>query len=156
MTESHDRLSAGSSPASTAARARGAVLALLVLGLVQGCGAPHADPGEDSGSRAGVGQNGRVEFAVEPTEPIGRGKNTFHVRLTWTDSRNPVKRIRLRALAMMLGMAHGSSTHEGKEIEPGLYEVADVPFSMGGLWDVQFRALASSLIDEAAFEYEVP
>ncbi|XXT23766.1 FixH family protein [Sorangium sp. So ce429] len=152
MTESHDRLPAGSS----AARARGAVLALLVLGLVQGCGAPHADPGEDSGSRAGVGQNGRVEFAVEPTEPIGRGKNTFHVRLTWTDSRNPVKRIRLRALAMMLGMAHGSSTHEGKEIEPGLYEVADVPFSMGGLWDVQFRALASSLIDEAAFEYEVP
>ncbi|WP_437759455.1 FixH family protein [Sorangium sp. So ce1389] len=156
MTEPHDRLPAGSSPSSTAARARGAALALLVLGLAQGCGAPHAGQGEDSGSREGVGRNGRVEFAVEPTEPIGRGKNTFHVRLTWTDSRNPVKRIRLRALAMMLGMAHGSSTHEGKEIEPGLYEVADVPFSMGGLWDVQFRALASSLIDEAAFEYEVP
>ncbi|MGK3982474.1 FixH family protein [Sorangium sp. So ce136] len=146
----------GSSPASTAARARGAVLALLVLGLVQGCGAPHADQGEDSGSREGVGRNGRVEFAVEPTEPINRGKNTFHVRLTWTDSRNPVKRIRLRALAMMLGMAHGSSTHEGKEIEPGLYEVTDVPFSMGGLWDVQLRVLTSSLVDETTFEFEVP
>ncbi|WP_437640206.1 FixH family protein [Sorangium sp. So ce854] len=133
--------------------ARGAALAALALAALQGCGAPLA--GEDSGSRMGVGRNGRIEFAVEPTQPIVWGRNTFHVRLTWTDSSNPVKRVKLRVHSRMLSMAHGGSSHDGKEIEPGLYEVSDVPFSMGGLWNVQFRALDASLIDEAEFEFEV-
>ncbi|MGK3994451.1 FixH family protein [Sorangium sp. So ce1024] len=133
--------------------ARGAALAALALAALQGCGASHS--GDDSGSRMGVGRNGRIEFEVEPTQPIVWGRNAFHVRLTWTDSGNPVKRVKLRVHSRMLSMAHGGSSHDGKEIEPGLYEVSDVPFSMGGLWNVQFRALDASLIDEAEFEFEV-
>ncbi|WP_437737300.1 FixH family protein [Sorangium sp. So ce1335] len=151
MTERRDRPSAGA--ARRGAQTRRAALAALALVALQGCGAPPA--GEDSGSRMGIGRNGRIEFAVEPTRPIEQGRNTFHVRLTWADSGNPVKRIRLRVHAMMLGMAHGASIHDGREIEPGLYEVTDVAFTMGGLWDVQVRAVDASLIDEAEFEYEV-
>ncbi|KYF65741.1 hypothetical protein BE11_22215 [Sorangium cellulosum] len=153
MTDHRDRSSTAVPSGRRAARARAAVLAALALLALDGCGAPPAD--EDSGSRMGIGRNGRVEFAVEPTAPLAQGRNTFHVRLTWADSGNPVKRIRLRVHAMMLGMAHGASTSEGEEIEPGLYEVPDVAFSMGGLWDVQLRALDASLIDEAEFEFEV-
>ncbi|WP_437971039.1 FixH family protein [Sorangium sp. So ce260] len=146
MIEPRDRLSTRSS------RGRRAALAALALVALQGCGSPDWEP--DSGDRLDVGVNGRIEFAVESTEPIKRGTNTFHVRLTWTDSRNPVQRIKLRVHAMMLTMGHGS-THDSVEIEPGLYEVANVPFGMGGLWDVQCRALAASLIDEAEFTFEV-
>jgi hypothetical protein len=152
VIEPRERPSLKSSPGRRRALARAALIAALALLSQAGCGSRDVEP--DSGHRLDVGVKGRIEFAVESMEPIKRGFNTFHVRLTWTDSGNPVKRIKLRLYASMTSMGHGSA-HDGKEISPGLYEVADVPFGMGGLWDVQCRALASSLIDEAAFEFDV-
>lgn len=152
MIERRDRLSTKSSRERRWARARPAALAALALLALEACGSSDWEP--DPGSRLDVGVNGRIEFAVESTEPLRVGLNTFHVRLTWTDSRNPVKRIKLRVYATMLSMGH-QSVHDGAEIEPGLYEVANVPFSMGGVFDVQCRALAASLIDEAEFAFEV-
>lgn len=152
MIEPREQPSLKSPARRRAASACAALIAALAVLSPVGCGSRDAEP--DAGNRLDVGVNGRIEFAVESTEPIKRGFNTFHVRLTWTDSGNPVQRVKLRVYASMTSMGHGS-VHEGKEIEPGLYEVADVPFGMGGLWDVQYRALASSLIDEAAFEFDV-
>ncbi|XXX81345.1 FixH family protein [Sorangium sp. So ce134] len=129
-----------------------AALAALALLALQGCGSGDWEP--DSGKRLDRGVNGRIEFAVESTAPLALGDNTFHVRLTWTDSRNPVQQIKLRVYAMMLRMRH-DSVHDGVEVEPGLYEVADVPFSMTGTYDMQFRALAAALIDEAEFSFDV-
>ncbi|WP_437916445.1 FixH family protein [Sorangium sp. So ce302] len=152
MIEPREQPSPKSPPRRRWARARAALIAALAVLSPAGCGSRDVEP--DAGHRLDVGVNGRIEFAVESTEPIKRGFNTFHVRLTWTDSRSPAQRIKLRVYASMTGMGHGSA-HDGTEIEPGLYEVADVPFGMGGLWDVQCRALTSSLIDEAAFEFDV-
>lgn len=152
MIEPRDRLSTGSSRERRGARARRAALAALALLALQGCGSSDWEP--DPGDRLGVGVNGRIEFAVQSTEPIKLGANTFNVRLTWTDSGNPVKRIKLRVYAMMLAMGHGAA-YDGVEIEPGLYQVMNVPFSMEGAWDVQCRALAASLIDETGFTFEV-
>ncbi|WP_437602968.1 FixH family protein [Sorangium sp. So ce590] len=152
MIEPRDRLLTRSSRERRGARARRAALAALAVLLLQGCGSSDREP--DPGDRQDVGVNGRIEFAVQSTEPIKRGPNTFNVRLTWTDSGNPVKRIKLRVYARMLSMGHGSG-HDGVEIEPGLYQVANVPLSMQGAWDVECRALAASLIDEAGFTFEV-
>ncbi|WP_437537257.1 FixH family protein [Sorangium sp. So ce726] len=152
MIEPREQPSLKSPPRRRGAGARAALIAALALLSPAGCGSRDVEP--DDGHRLDVGMNGRIEFAVESTEPIKRGFNTFHVRLTWTDSRDPVQRIKLRVYASMTSMGHGSA-HEGAEIEPGVYEVADVPFGMGGLWDVQCRVLTSSLIDEAAFEFDV-
>ncbi|WP_437941571.1 FixH family protein [Sorangium sp. So ce341] len=152
MIEPRDRPSTTSPRARRGARARLAALAALALLALQGCGAEGWAP--DPGRRLDAGMNGRIEFSVASTAPLAIGANTFHVRLTWLDSRNPVQRIKLRVYSMMLGMRH-ESVHDGVEIEPGVYEVADVPFSMAGTYDMQVRALAASLIDEAEFSFEV-
>ncbi|KYF90481.1 hypothetical protein BE20_42680 [Sorangium cellulosum] len=155
MIEPRDRSSTRSPRERRGARARRAALAAvaaLALLALQGCGAEGWEP--DPGKRLGSGLNERIEFSVASTGPLAVGANTFHVRLTWLDSRKPVQRIKLRVYSTMLGMRH-ESVHDAVEIEPGLYEVANVPFSMTGTYDMQFRALAASLIDEAEFSFEV-
>jgi YtkA-like len=56
----------------------------------------------------------------------------------------------------MPSMGHeATAVPEVKEIEPGLYEVSGVVFSMSGTWEVRYRAARSSIQDEAAFRYQV-
>jgi hypothetical protein len=55
----------------------------------------------------------------------------------------------------MPSMGHEATSEPGvEEVEPGVYEVTDVVFSMSGTWQVRFRA-AAPVQDEAAFDYEV-
>ncbi|AUX42219.1 uncharacterized protein SOCE26_036460 [Sorangium cellulosum] len=123
--------------------------AALALAALQGCAAPEA-------GGAPASRLGKITFVAEPLAPPAQGSNTFDVQLSWRESGEPVEGVALRASAMMPSMGH-QPTDEPRveETGPGLYEVSGVVFSMPGLWEVRYRAVGSSLLDEAAFQYRV-
>jgi hypothetical protein len=129
-------------------------LALLALAALSGCGAEDAAGRENDGTV--LGNLGILEFTVTPLSPPAAGPNAFHVRLIQQRLQAPLAGASLRVHAMMPSMGHEATADPHvAEIEPGLYEVTDIVFSMAGTWEVRYRAERSSLQDEAAFRYEV-
>ena len=126
----------------------GAVIAALSGCLAEG-------PGEGTDPRTVVGAEGAVEFTVTPLAPPAEGPNDFRLELRGLGTRAPIRGAALAVSAVMPSMGHEATSEPVvEEVEPGVYEVTDVVFSMSGTWQVRFRA-AAPVQDEAAFDYEV-
>lgn len=137
-----------------AGRLRALAVAGAALAALAGCGAEA--PGEGTDPRVVVGAEGAVEFMVTPLAPPAEGPNDFRLELRQRPSREPLAGAALAIRALMPSMGHEAAGAPGvEEIEPGVYEVTDVVFSMSGTWQVRFRAEAAKVHDEAAFDYEV-
>ncbi|MGK4005371.1 FixH family protein [Sorangium sp. So ce1036] len=159
-SESQDR----SSTSSPSRRRRGALGRVALLGALALAGpggaalggAALGGCGGAEGPEEREGATGVIAFEVEPLRPLAEGENAFRVRLSWPGSNDPVEGIALRVSSLMPTMGHASPAEPRvEEVEPGVYEVTNVVFSMPGLWEVRYRAVGADVSDEAAFQYEI-
>lgn len=119
-----------------------------------GCGG--SGDGEADGPLAVSGRFGALEFEAEPLAPPSAGPNALRIALRELDSGEPFAGASLKATAIMPSMGHESPTEAlSEEPEAGMYEVTNLVFTMAGRWEVRCRAERGSLVDEAAFTYEV-
>jgi hypothetical protein len=155
MIEESDRLTAG----SLSRKRRGHpgclhALVVLTLAAALGCGAEDR-PGDERETTV-LGNFGALEFTATPLAPPVAGRNAFHLGLYRHSSQAPLDGASLKVHAMMPSMGHEATAEPHiDEIEPGLYAVTNVVFSMAGTWEVRYRAERASLHDEAAFRYQV-
>ena len=53
-------------------------------------------------------------------------------------------------------MGHGSSPTQVKQIEPGVFEVSQGHFIMGGDWEIRFEFLNNKVVlDQATYNLEL-
>jgi hypothetical protein len=130
-------------------------LALAAL-LGVGCSSAAGDAG-DAAAETRLGANGVVEFVATSEGALAEGDNHFEVALRHVETDQPLAGAALQAETVMRSMGHQSATAPHvEEIGEGRYQVAEVVFSMPGLWELRLSASKDALYDEVGFVFEVP
>ena len=120
----------------------------LVIGLV-GCGAAASQAPVDGGTSAPdtctaatalqtvASAAGTYSVSACAADPV-RGINAFTFLVTDASTSAPVDGLTIAVQPWMPDMGHGSpATPTVTALGDGLYQVADVVFTMGGLWQLR-------------------